>query len=535
MGAGTVALSVMCLLLGQVPGQAPDLVMHTNSRSLRIPINFEDARRGEFRELLLFASWDQGRSYQQVASVMPDRNEFIFEARNDGLCWLKVAVINRQGKQEPDNIQQLPPDQKIVVDTMKPVLRTFSAQRLGDDVTAAWEVLEDNFDPQGFRLEYQAKDNPSSFWTTVPATPTLSGQKTFRPSGSGPLTVRLIIKDKGGNQSLGIAEVAGGGNAVAGNPVAVNAVGYSPPPAPAPNLMPAVAPPITPPTPPVALAGNALPAPPPLEPAKPQVANTWNPVHGGAPEPRERLVATSEKPSEPLPTAPVVPERNLIPASVVRKTMPPTQYVNRPEVMLEYELSKVGPSGLGSVELWWTRNDGQSWELYAMAPIEGNVHNGRHQRPVELPGEGVFGFVLVVKSRAGLGKAPPRAGDAPEIRVEVDTTPPLAKLYSPSPDPQRPGALILNWVAKDKNLSNNPITLEWSETREGPWHAIAVGIPNTGQHSWQLPDRLPVQVYMRLRVRDVAGNESVATTQDPQLVDLSEPEGHLTNVSVSPR
>ena len=46
---------------------------------------------------------------------------------------------------------------------------------------------------------------------------------------------------------------------------------------------------------------------------------------------------------------------------------------------------------------------------------------------------------------------------------------------------------------------------------------------------------MPVQVYMRLRVRDLAGNESVAVTADPQLVDLSEPEGKLLNVSVSPR
>ena len=38
-----------------------------------------------------------------------------------------------------------------------------------------------------------------------------------------------------------------------------------------------------------------------------------------------------------------------------------------------------------------------------------------------------------------------------------------------------------------------------------------------------------------MRVRDLAGNESIAVTNEPQLVDLSEPEGHLTNVTVSPR
>ncbi len=40
---------------------------------------------------------------------------------------------------------------------------------------------------------------------------------------------------------------------------------------------------------------------------------------------------------------------------------------------------------------------------------------------------------------------------------------------------------------------------------------------------------------MRLRVRDLAGNESIAVTDEPQLVDLSEPEGRLINVTVVPR
>jgi hypothetical protein len=169
--------------------------------------------------------------------------------------------------------------------------------------------------------------------------------------------------------------------------------------------------------------------------------------------------------------------------------------------------------------------------------MEGSTLGGRQQATVELPGEGIYGFILVVKSKAGLGKPPPRPGDVPEIRVEVDTTPPLAQLFAPSPDPLQPGALILKWNATDanNNLTNHPITLEWAEKRDGPWTIIMADMPNTGKYSWPLPDHLPVQVYMRLRVKDLAGNESIAVTQDPQLVDLSEPEGRLLDVSVVPR
>lgn len=118
---------------------------------------------------------------------------------------------------------------------------------------------------------------------------------------------------------------------------------------------------------------------------------------------------------------------NSMSAAPNRKALPPLQYVNHPEVVLKYELVKVGKSGIGTVELWWTRNDGQSWELYAVDPdSKGSTQNGEQQATVELPGEGVYGFNLVVKSRAGLGKAPPRgrcAGDSRRSRYDAAARP----------------------------------------------------------------------------------------------------------------
>ncbi|MCS7045104.1 MAG: hypothetical protein NZO58_01980, partial [Gemmataceae bacterium] len=272
-------------------------------------------------------------------------------------------------------------------------------------------------------------------------------------------------------------------------------------------------------------------APPPIAP--PPVAAASPGSHATMRTEPERVIATSQA----LPVAPPpLPVANRPPPG---RDLPPLRYVNHPEVMVEYELSRVGPSGVGSVDLWWTKNDGQTWELYAVDPESksGSVRNGVHKRLVYLQdGDGTYGFALVVKSRAGLGKAPPRPGDPPDIRIELDTSAPEAKLYEPQPDPQKANTLLLKWTAVDNNLSPTPITLEWSARREGPWTPITPSpLPNTGRHSWTLPENLPVQVYLRLRVRDLAGNESVAVTQDPQLVDLSEPEGRLTNVIVSPR
>jgi hypothetical protein len=105
-------------------------------------------------------------------------------------------------------------------------------------------------------------------------------------------------------------------------------------------------------------------------------------------------------------------------------------------------------------------------------------------------------------------------------------------LYSPQPDPNRRDTLILAWEALDRNLGANPITLEWSEKKEGPWNLIGPAeLPNTGRYVWQVPMNVPAQAFLRLTVRDTAGNCAVAETREPVAVDLTVPD--INSVSVS--
>ena len=132
---------------------------------------------------------------------------------------------------------------------------------------------------------------------------------------------------------------------------------------------------------------------------------------------------------------------------------------------------------------------------------------------------------MVVKSRAGLGKTGPHANDPPQIRVELDVTPPEATLLTAS----RPGArdtLVLMWEAK-KEFDSKPITLEWCDRPwpDAQWHLIGPAeLPNTGRFDWQPPTEIPPNVYLRLTVRDTAGNKAVAQTPKPVLIDLIVPE-----------
>jgi hypothetical protein len=168
--------------------------------------------------------------------------------------------------------------------------------------------------------------------------------------------------------------------------------------------------------------------------------------------------------------------------------------VNRPDVNLEFEVSKFGSSGPGNVDVYVTVDEGATWEQYRldMPPVwpTGSLDRGhgslRGSVLVQLKDEGViYGFYLVVKSRAGLGKAPPQRSEPPQIRVELDRTAPKAELYKPSADPGSHEVLILSWGATDRNLAPNPITLQYAETRDGDWHTIGPW-SRPGSRSWSI-------------------------------------------------
>jgi hypothetical protein len=182
-----------------------------------------------------------------------------------------------------------------------------------------------------------------------------------------------------------------------------------------------------------------------------------------------------------------------------------------------------------------TTDDGATWQVLTLEPgatvlpaADAHAASVRGSVTVPLNKEAMtYGYYVVVKSRAGLGKPAPHAGDLPQIRVELDATPPEATLLRPQADPARRDTLVLMWEAVDKNLTDKPITLEWC-LQPGPdaqWNPIGPAeLPNTRRFEWQPPADVPPNVYLRLTVRDTAGNKAVAQTPKPVLIDLIVPE-----------
>jgi hypothetical protein len=529
MNAGALALGWLLLVAGQNPSEGWAI----NQRDLKIPVDIKAWRTENINHLLLFVSADRGASWQQHTAIKPklapheqDQNVFIFRAPADGEYWCRVVVVDSKGGQEPRDVSKGPPDQKILIDTRPPTVQILSAQRLGDDVLVDWTVQEEYPEWAAFKLEYRRADDTLGTWSPAPVNPGPKGPGRFHVSTTGPLKVRLSLKDKAGNLGVSAETDVGGNGIITTNfPVQSAPTGSG-------QAEPSKEPPLLPPPPnPIgtemkqpsegAPAASSIGVPPP-----PQSIDAL-PAQDAKLE-QSKAVASTDGPRQAA--APAATGGTASPIGPPGLAKAPHKVVNRKDVTVEYELAKVGPSGVGKVEVYLTKDDGQHWELYADDPDVKAEPTGPQKRRIPLPGEGVFGIWLVAKNRAGVGKTPPRSGDAPQLRVEVDLTPPVATLYEPVPDPSQRDTVVLRWTAADKHnerldksrLPAQPISLEYSADGK-EWKSIAAGIANSGRHPWQVPNGL-VQAYLRLRVRDLAGNEAVAVTSRPQLLDFVAPD-----------
>ncbi len=83
-------------------------------------------------------------------------------------------------------------------------------------------------------------------------------------------------------------------------------------------------------------------------------------------------------------------------------------------------------------------------------------------------------------------------------------------------------------------LASHPVSIAFSDHAGGPWSTIAAGLDNTGVYSWRFDNRVPEHIYLRLEVRDEAGNVGQFETADPVSLDPSRPHGRIRNVRSDP-
>lgn len=527
-----VAVALVGITLGQPPAApATQDYYPLASRTIKLPIKYERDRKA-IRQVKLYVARNGENTWYQESAVPPDRDAFNYFAKEDGIYWFTMVEEDLQGKNVPTDLTRTPPDLKVIVDTVPPRVQFTNAKRNGEEIVAEWTL--DDKHPDDSKTQVHVRPVGTELWqeVTLPA-----GSKSgvrFNPGTSGAIQIRVTAFDVAGNRSEGMREVSGSS---AGTTTTT-------------SMSPTTAvPPTTPVTP---TGGSGAPIPPPdsLAPLAPSgpVAPAAPPAIGGpgtTPIHANNVLPSAQPPRTAAGPAPVAVWSGNLAASTPTVEVSRGQTINYLAFDLGYDVETRGPSGISRVDLWVTRDDGRTWLKWSQSDGKGSSVRVNLGVPGNPQPEGTYGFRVVPVSGAGLSEREPAAGDAPDLRVVVDVTPPQLDLFPPVGDPNSSDTLVIQWKATDKNFPEDPITIEWSDKPSGPWQPVAAAndlvqatastpsarrLPNSGSFAWRVPSGLPPRVYLKVVARDSAGNEKTVVTRDPVLIDLVKPRAKVSGI-----
>jgi hypothetical protein len=533
----------------------------TRHREFAIPFSV-DRRVAQPIEVHLYVSVDQGTNWQLQARQPPGARQFIFRAAGDGEYWFASRTID--AAQRAGNAAAPRPEFRVVVDTVAPQIELSARPTKGGQVTTAWQLFDQNLLVSTLKIEYQ--DGVGKPWQPVTlqlpkddvVRTSYGASATWWPNTSSPtINVRAEVRDRAGNLATASrrlllpAVVTQQQPHAAGRSDALAAIrrpseggvpwpsdNRAEPPAPHAGTSPYAQagrpfgnPPLPRPTPndslPLTDSKPGVPAqtasaksvsqegqPTPLPPPPSQrLANNVNPLPTVPAASNGPNLGFPEPPSVPIdsPRTPGGPSQQDVAAMLPEGERP--QMTRSPRFQLEYDVDSVGASGVAEVQLWATADAGRTWRMW------GTDDDLESPFDVAVQQEGIFGFHVVVVGKNGMAGRRPRMGDLADIWVGVDTTPPTAELtaatYGEGADA---GKLVIQWRAADQYLDARPVTLSFSETPDGPWTRIVSALRNTGRFAWPADPQLPSAVYLKLEVRDEAGN--VSSDQTPSLVRI---------------
>jgi hypothetical protein len=208
-----ILLLALCSACGLLPSalaqEAASDVIYSRYNHFRIPFQ---AGPGEQRlkQLQLFFSNDQGRTWQPRAIAPPEQHHFRFISERDGLYWFAVQTMDQEGRLYPQTMDGAQPSLKVIVDTQPPIITLRVLPARGSQVGVAWEIRDDNLDstlPDALRLEYRPAGGPT--WLPVPRNAGAS-EVYWNPETNGMLEVRLRARDRAGNWGEAITSVGQG-------------------------------------------------------------------------------------------------------------------------------------------------------------------------------------------------------------------------------------------------------------------------------------------------------------------------------------
>jgi len=548
-GACIVCASIPSIVTAQSEGKTtePPRAVATRQDWFSIPFQIAPAGRPERQpvEVQLYVSDDEGRTWQLHDRVDPQAGQVSFQAPSDGRYCFCVRTRNRSGNLHPAG--PLRPEMVVVVDTSSPQVKLTAARNADGAVTAQWQIEETHLDKNSLRLEYKvgavdapwqplAADSPDAEFSGS----VQSGSATWRPDlAFDVITVRASVRDVAGNradhQALldAVADPDRPGYAGRRDPAVVDEFGNMRRPSDMRLASDRSTQSLAEPSQAVERKPSQTPANDDADQRHAAAAGTHSATVANRhdrPLPGNRLDGAVVDPVHPPVAGQFAP---LIgPSLTGSEDLPPGEHprmVNSLLFELEYEVDSIGPTGIGRVQLWGTQDGGQTWRTFGVDA------DNLSPLPVTVDGEGLYGFRIVVESGSGLHGRLPQSGDAPEVWVGVDLSEPDVELISAEQGTgDQAGLLLVHWRADDAQLAVRPVSLLMRTESSGPWSPIASGLPDTGRFAWPLDNRVPDEIFLRLEVRDAAGNVRVVESDQTITLDRARPQGRIRGVRSLP-
>lgn len=211
-----LALPLILLSLALAPSlDAQEMVngiLFSRFRQFQIPFQLgqNDQR---LKQVQLFVSTDQGKSWQPAATAPPEQRKFRFITDRDGYFWFTVQTLTTDGQLFPPTLDNAQPSLKVIVDTQPPTVSLQALPPRGNDVGVSWEIRDENIDlalPDSTRLEYRIAG--SGNWVPLAINPAAK-QHYFNPQTNGNVEVKLRARDRAGNvgEASTVVSVHGGG------------------------------------------------------------------------------------------------------------------------------------------------------------------------------------------------------------------------------------------------------------------------------------------------------------------------------------
>jgi hypothetical protein len=100
---------------GAGPALVPPDGFVCTTRSFRIPFRMDQDRVNDIKEVVLFCSADQGKTWLEAARATPHQSSFEYHAPADGDYWFTVVVVDREGRRDVETSQQTTPGLKVRV------------------------------------------------------------------------------------------------------------------------------------------------------------------------------------------------------------------------------------------------------------------------------------------------------------------------------------------------------------------------------------------------------------------------------------